>query len=123
VQVEGALRFDDFSDAWRVVAKQLQSLEAVRERLARALILTWPPSADPGTLLARLEAVLRGSRGGQCAVIVRYRGREASGSLSCGEAWNVRPSGELLEQLEELLGAGAVRIGYGVAESSAALAR
>ncbi|MGH8256036.1 MAG: DNA polymerase III subunit alpha, partial [Steroidobacteraceae bacterium] len=43
VQVEGTLRFDDFSDAWRLAAKQMTALAAVRERLARALILTCPP--------------------------------------------------------------------------------
>ena len=35
VQVEGTLRFDEFSDAWRLAAQQLQALDAVRERLAR----------------------------------------------------------------------------------------
>jgi DNA polymerase-3 subunit alpha len=112
VQVEGALRFDEFSDAWRLAARQLQSLDTVRERLARHLLITWPDAADAPRLIARLEAVLRDARDGQCSVLLRYRSREANGTLSFGEDWKVRPSRALLEQLENLLGAGTARLGY-----------
>ena len=122
LQVEGGLRFDEFSDAWRLSAKQIASLPAVRERLARSLLLTWPASAD-AKLLERLEELLRAQRGGQCAVMLRYRGASACGTLSCAEEWKVRASAELIEQLEELLGAGAVRLGYALAAPAAALAQ
>jgi len=58
------------------------------------------------------EAALRAARDGQCSVLLRYRCREANGTLSFGEDWKVRPSRELLEQLEHLLGAGSVRLSY-----------
>jgi DNA polymerase-3 subunit alpha len=112
VQVEGALRFDEFSDAWRLAAKQLQSLDAVRERLARQLLITWPDAPDAPRLLSRLEALLREARDGQCSVLLRYRAREADGTLSFGEDWKVRPSRALLESLEHLLGAGSARLCY-----------
>jgi DNA polymerase-3 subunit alpha len=112
VQVEGALRFDEFSDAWRLAARQLQSLETVRERLARHLLISWPHAADARLLLPGLEAALRSARDGQCTVLLRYRCREANGTLSFGEDWKVRPSRELLERLEHLLGTGSVRLSY-----------
>ena len=112
VQVEGTLRFDEFSDAWRLGARALQSLDAVRERLARRLLITWPDVADAAQRLARLEALLREARDGQCGVLLRYRGPEASGTLSFGEDWKVRPTRELLERLEHLLGTSAVRLSY-----------
>jgi DNA polymerase-3 subunit alpha len=121
VQVEGGLRFDEFSDAWRLSAKQVASLPAVRERLARSLLLTWPATAD-ARLLERLETLLRAQRGGQCEVMLRYRGAGASGTLSCAAEWKVRPSGSLIEQLEELLGPGTVRLRYALAAPAAALA-
>ncbi len=121
VQVEGGLRFDDFSDAWRLSAKQIAPLAAVRERLARSLLLTWPTGADP-KLLERLESLLSAQRGGQCTVMLRYRGAGASGTLSCSEDWKIRPSAELLEQLEGLLGPRTVRLGYALAAPAAALA-
>ena len=96
-----ALRFDEFSDAWRLAAKQLQSLEAVRERLARTLLLSWPDGADAAQLLARLEALLRACarrpvRG--AAALSVPRGQRHTELL--GAEWKVRPTRELLEQLE-----------------------
>ena len=112
VQVEGSLRFDEFSDAWRLAAKQVQSLDAVRERLARALWLACPPLTDPQPQLERLEALLQAARGGQCEVLLHYRNAQASGTLSLGEAWRIRPSRELLERLEREFGADALRLRY-----------
>jgi DNA polymerase-3 subunit alpha len=111
VQVEGGLRFDEFSDAWRLAAKQITALEAVRERLARTLLLCWPAAPGPG-LLERLQALLVAHRGGQCAVMLRYRCPGASGTLLFGPEWKVRPARDLLEQLEGLLGTDTVQLRY-----------
>src|ERR1700722_13061862 len=112
LQVEGSLRFDEFSDAWRLAARQLQSLDSVRERLARHLLITWPDGADSARLLPRLESMLRDARDGQCGVLLRYRSGVANGTLSFGDEWKVRPTRVLLEQLEQLLGCGMTRLCY-----------
>ena len=113
VQVEGALRFDEFSDAWRLAGKQITALEAVRERLARTLLLCWPQVPQP-QLLERLQALLAAHRGGQCAVLLRYCCPAASGTLALGADWKVRATRELLEQLESLLGSDAAQLRYTV---------
>ena len=78
VQVEGALRFDEFSDAWRLAAKQVQR--------ARGGARAAGASADPraGRAQASSRRAWRSSRrccaaraAGQCSVLLRYRGREA----------------------------------------------
>jgi len=122
VQVEGALRFDEFSDAWRLAARQLQSLDAVRERLARHLLITWPKVDNAQALVSQLEALLRQARDGQCSVLLRYRCHQADGTLSFGEDWKVRPSRALLEQLEHLLGSGAARLSYSLEAQSGSTA-
>jgi DNA polymerase-3 subunit alpha len=113
VQVEGALRFDEFSDSWRLAARQINLLEQVRERLARSLMLRWPRGAGAAELLAALQSVLLRHRGGPCSVLLKYHGESASGTLALGADWKVRASTELLEQLELLLGPGGARFGYG----------
>jgi DNA polymerase-3 subunit alpha len=125
VQVEGGLRFDEFSDAWRVGVKQVQRLEAVRERLARRLVLSGSAAQFNGQMLLRLEALLRDSLGGHCTILLRYRGAEATGTLALAEQWKVRPSSALLEKLEHLLGPGSVGVVYGqeISSGSAVLAR
>jgi DNA polymerase-3 subunit alpha len=124
LQVEGPLRFDDYSDAWRVAARQVQSLDALRERQARQLILQWPRAADRTRLLARLAELLAAHRGGECAVYMRYAGEHASGILQFAPEWKVRPARALLDELETLFGRDGVRLAYGppAGSTSAALA-
>ena len=87
----------------------MTALEAVRERLARSLVLSWP-RAPQRRLLESLQALLQQHRGGQCAVLLRYSCKAASGTLAFGADWKVRPTHELLERLESLLGAGQTQL-------------
>jgi DNA polymerase-3 subunit alpha len=121
LQVEGALRFDEFSDAWRLAGRKLSALGAVCERRARSLLLRWPPEAPP-QLPERLQALLEPHRGGQCSVLLRCRAAGARGTLAFGADWKVRPASELLEALERLLGSGAVQLRYALeSEASEAI--
>ncbi|MFO1399963.1 MAG: DNA polymerase III subunit alpha [Steroidobacteraceae bacterium] len=122
LQVEGQLRFDEFSDAWRIAARQVQSLDLLRERQARQLVLQWPRGADGGRLLARLGELLAAQRGGECAVYVRYPGERASGVFMFGPEWKVRPTRALLDELEALFGRDGVRLAYGAPGGASAAA-
>ncbi len=120
--MEGGLRFDDYGDAWRVAARTVQSLDAVRERQARTLVLDWPADVA-ATGQTRLATLLRqwGS-GGQCSVALRYQSAQAAGTLLLGAEWRVRPTVELLDELERLCGVGSVRLSYVPPADSAAAA-
>jgi DNA polymerase-3 subunit alpha len=116
VLVEGNLRFDEFSDAWRIAGKRIVSLDAVRESQARRLVLRWPqrPGQDPQGLAARLADVLSPARPGDCEVLIRYQGEQARCLLSLGSAWAVRPGAELIEKLESLVGQEGLQLLYDV---------
>jgi len=111
VLVEGLLRFDEFSDAWRLAARRLTELDKLREQEARRVVIRCT-HGEVGRLLERLAAILTPWRPGPCPVSVEYAGKEASGALNLGEEWSVRASRELLEQLEGLLGRDAVQVLY-----------
>src|SRR5581483_12126864 len=66
VLVEGMLRFDEFSDSWRLSARRITELDKVREQQARRVVLKWPQRADSSasTLLGRLADTLTPFRGG-----------------------------------------------------------
>jgi DNA polymerase-3 subunit alpha len=113
--VEGNLRFDDFADDWRVSARKIIDVAQAREQYARRLVLRWP-SASNGEgrrLVAALEQALRPSRGGRCAVAIRYAGDAASANVLLGDEWCVRPSQELIERLGQLVGREGVELIYG----------
>ena len=111
--VEGQLRYDEFIDDWRINAKKLTPIDTLRERDARRLVIRLPAGGGDGRLLAKLEEILRGGRGGRCAVAVHYIGDEARGTLTFGEEWSVKPTKALLEELARLVGRDGIRLGYG----------
>jgi DNA polymerase-3 subunit alpha len=115
VLVEGNLRFDEFSDSWRLAARKITELDKVREQQARRVVLKWPARPDSAALLGRLAESLTPFRGGPCPITVEYTGSGASGALTLGPEWSVRASRELLEKLETLVGRGGVQVVYGAA--------
>jgi DNA polymerase III subunit alpha len=119
VLVEGSLRFDEFSDSWRLSARKITELDKVREQQARRVVLKWPPRPDPAPLLGRLADILTPFRGGPCPITVEYAGSGACGALTLGTEWSVRASRELLEKLETLVGRGGVQVVYGAPPSFA----
>ncbi len=120
ILVDGMLRFDEFSDSWRLSARRLVELDKVRESQARRLVLKWPRNGNPTALLNRLAEVLTPWRPGPCPILIEYTGATATGALTLGNEWTVRASSELLEQLETLVGRGGVQVLYGAPPSVAA---
>jgi DNA polymerase-3 subunit alpha len=114
--VEGGLRWDDFSDGWRVGAKRIMDVDQAREQYARNLVLRWPAAraknGDASKLIAALEQALKPSQGGRCNVAVRFANSEAASILTFGEQWKVRPSRELIERLGSLVGRDGVELYY-----------
>ena len=109
VLIEGALRFDEFSDAWRLAAKRVVELDRLRETQAHKLILRWPSGAGDEHV-KRLEATLAPWCPGNCLVEIRYAAAQAQAALDLGPQWRVRPKRELIEALEALFGSDNVRV-------------
>ena len=114
VLVEGALRFDDFSNAWRIAGKRIQLLDSLREKQARRLVLRWPEGGQGAApqFIPRLQAALAGSRPGPCEVLVRYRGDSARCLLALGADWAIRPTPALMDELESLVGREGLQLVY-----------
>jgi DNA polymerase-3 subunit alpha len=111
--VEGQLRFDEFIEDWRLNAKRLTHIDAVREREARRIVLRWPANGNGLRLVGELEEALRPQRGGSCGVALHYATRDARAAITLGEDWSVRPTRELIERLARLVGRDGVRVVYG----------
>jgi len=113
VLVEGMLRFDEFSDGWRVAARRITDLGKLSEQQARHIALTWPADRpDTAALQGRLAELLASYRSGPCAITIEYSASAARGVLRLGPEWAVRATSELREGLEGLLGRGAVDVRY-----------
>jgi DNA polymerase-3 subunit alpha len=118
VLVDGTLRFDEFSDAWRLSVKKLTELDKVREQEARRLVIRCSHAEVPA-LSERLAGILAPWRPGPCPITIEYSGREATGALTLDGQWSVRASRELLEQIEGLVGRDGVQVLYGAPSPAA----
>jgi DNA polymerase-3 subunit alpha len=111
--IEGALRFDDFIESWRVQAKTLIDIDRARERHARRLWLRWHEGFDGPQGMNRLEELLTPYLRGSCAVSIALRRDAYSGGLNLGANWSVRPARELLDKLTALVGRDGWYLVYG----------
>ncbi|HSN70118.1 MAG TPA: OB-fold nucleic acid binding domain-containing protein, partial [Steroidobacteraceae bacterium] len=110
--VEGQLRFDEFIEGWRLTAKRIADIDQAREQFARRLIIRWPATGDGEAFVSELEACLKPFRRGACGVAVHYRSAAARAALELPEEWSVRPTRELMDQLEQLVGHDGVQLIY-----------
>jgi DNA polymerase-3 subunit alpha len=108
--VEGQLRYDDFLNGWRVTAKRIRSSDEVIEEQARRLTIPW--SGNVGPFVRDLQRTLKPFTRGNCEVCVDYRSPAGEAKLTLGEAWSVRLTRELRDQLVQLLGENKFAIHY-----------
>jgi DNA polymerase-3 subunit alpha len=112
VSVTGQLRWDAFTDAWRVAAKDVADIDRVIEKRASRLLIRWSGGRDSRIDANRLRRALEPFRPGRCGIWVYYSRDDAQARLALGEDWAVRPSRELRERLSELVGADGFRFVY-----------
>ena len=112
VLIEGSVRFDEFTDGWRLAARRIADLDQALEGHARRIVLKWPAHEDAASF-EQLEQILMRWRPGPCPVTIEYRAAQASGALTLGAEWSVRPARELLAELEGLIGRDAVELRFG----------
>ena len=112
VVVVGTLRYDDFISAWTVNARSVVAFDRVIESRACGMLLRLAPNGGGERLLADLHELLLPYRQGGCDVAVEYSGETAAARLTLGPEWSVRPTRELRDRLEELLGPEAVDLSF-----------
>jgi DNA polymerase-3 subunit alpha len=101
---EGQLRYDDFLNGWRITARRISSADAAIEERARRLTIRWPGEGSGTEFVRELQRILQPFTRGRCEVCLEYRADAAEASLTLGDAWSVRLTRELRDQLTRLLG-------------------
>ena len=111
--IDGALRFDDFIEDWRLQAKSLIDIDRARERYARRLWIRWPAEFDGPAAMNRFETLLKPHLRGPCGVSVAVVRPDYSGRINLADAWSVRPTRALLDELTALVGRDGWYLVYG----------
>ncbi|MDN3518396.1 DNA polymerase III subunit alpha [Aquisalimonas lutea] len=111
--VEGALGYDDFSDAWRINADKVYDIGEIRNVYARRLVVRMHSDRLGNGALDHLQEALSHFREGHCPVCLEYHRPDARAVLRFADDWRVRPTDELIKRLDSLSGgAGSVRVEY-----------
>lgn len=108
----GKVRFDTFSQGFRMIADQVLPLDRARERFAHHLHIRLDSDALTDRAMQALRSALHPYRDGRTPVVVDYRNGRARAMLRLGERWNVRPCAELIGALADVEPVAASRLVY-----------
>jgi DNA polymerase-3 subunit alpha len=108
--VEGEVSMDDFTNNYRVVGREIFSIEQARERYAKHLQIRF--ATDQLENIKKLASILEKFKGGKCRVILDYIREDAKANLQLGEAWCVRPVDALMNLLRDAFSDTNVDIEY-----------
>ncbi|MCW5589872.1 MAG: DNA polymerase III subunit alpha [Legionellales bacterium] len=110
--IEGELSIDDFSGNYRMSAKRILSLEQAREAYAKYLLLNLKSTHLTAEFSERLKDILRTFSPGATPVVVNYQESEFSARLVFGKQWTIQPRVNLINELNELIGAENIAFSY-----------
>jgi DNA polymerase-3 subunit alpha len=108
--VEGEVSMDDFTNNYRVVGREIFSIEQARERYAKHLQIRF--GSDQLENIKKLASILEKFKGGKCRVILDYIREDAKANLQLGEAWCVRPVDALMNSLRDTFSDNNIDIEY-----------
>ncbi len=111
--VEGEVSMDDYSGGLKVVVRKMFSIAQARENYARMITLSVHQSQVDERFTSRLHQLLEPYRDASgCRLRVDYERSEVKGRVYLGQDWNIKPSPELLNQLEALCGERSLSVHY-----------
>lgn len=110
VVCSGQVSFDDFSQSLRMNVRDVMTLAEARLRYAKSLTISLNQQQINYQFIRQLKEVLQPFSQSMLPVEVYYQSEEGSAIVQMGSEWNCEPSDELITQLQQLLGSGAVEL-------------
>ena len=112
IVIEGEVSVDDYTGSYKMSAREIYDIDKAREVYGRRLVLQIDGKKFSADFAPALAKVLTPFREGPCPIRVQFVSDDAKVNLSFGKEWRVRPTGELMHRLEELLGPQRVELDY-----------
>jgi len=110
--VEGNVIYDDYFGGHRITAQKIYDIEKARERFAKRVDIKLMPDQTANGFMNHLADVLKPFTEGNCPVWVHYKTEDAVATLALDENWNVQPTDELINRLQNLIDDESVKILY-----------
>ncbi len=110
ILASGEVNVDNYTDRFRMLARELYSLDDFRK--ARAQYLELRIHEGHEGRLEELAALLEGQRGGTCPLMIRYHKEQHAAKIVPDGRWRIQVSESLLQGLRAVLSAENVVVGY-----------
>jgi DNA polymerase-3 subunit alpha len=108
--IEGEVSIDEFSGGYRMMCREIFSIDQARARHAKYLRICMPQYKSEE--IEKLASVLEKYRGGHCNVMIDYSRQDAAASLKLGEQWRIHPSDHLIEKLRDMFVDNTIEVVY-----------
>lgn len=112
IVIEGEASVDEYTGSYKMSAREIYDIDKAREVYGRRLVLQIDGKKFSPDFAPALAKVLTPFREGSCPIRVHFVGDGVKVNISFGKEWRVRPTGELLHRLEDLLGPQGVELDY-----------
>jgi DNA polymerase-3 subunit alpha len=112
IAIKGEVAKDEFNGGIKLVAESVTSLDQMRRKLARRLVLKMPAVVSIEDFVTKLGSVLKPYGGGRCPVVISYQDQQARARIELGKEWSIHLTNELLSALISHYGADAIQIEY-----------
>lgn len=106
----GEVTMDSYTNRFRMLARELFSLDELRKRSAKFLELRLSETQEEK--LEALATILQAHRGGTCPLVIRYLQKQNAARITPDASWRINISEKLLQLLREMLTPENVVVGY-----------
>jgi DNA polymerase-3 subunit alpha len=111
--VTGTCSIDERTGELQVRASQIDTIESLRSRALRKIVVSLDQDTQPVSVLPNLSDLLQDSKGGDTDLEIQYfNSRGDALSMHLGEDWRVSVSDNLIEELYRLFGQPNVCLKY-----------
>lgn len=106
----GEISVDSYTNRFRMLARELYSLDDIRKRHAHYLELRIRETQE--SRLEEIATLLEQHRGGNCPFVIRYLKKQHAAKIVPDPRWRIHLSEKLLQELRAVLSAENVVIAY-----------
>jgi len=112
IVASGEVSLDDFSGRLRMQVREIYDIDSAREHFAKRMIIQLTPERAKNGYVQHLKQALSPYKEGKCPIIIRYATEQAQARLRLGDEWKIKPTDNLLQQLNQLSGEQSVLVEY-----------
>ena len=110
--IQGTVSRDDYTGGQKMVANTLLTLDKIREKMVKRLLIRVVGQNEMQQVLTTLSFTIKPHVGGNCPITIIYQVGTAVAELVLGKMWRVKLSDNLLSQLNKLYGKNRVALEY-----------